>query len=86
MSQNYQWSLEAMYPSFDSEALKVDKAAYKTLVEEAQNRASAAYYEGKSFETIVETVLTADNHYGSLVTRLSAFANLTQSTEEQHVK
>lgn len=86
MSQNYQWSLEAMYPSFDSEALKVDKAAYKTLVEEAQNRASAAYYEGKSFETIVETVLTADNHYGSLVTRLSAFANLTQSTEAKHVE
>lgn len=84
MSEKYQWSLEALYPSFESEALAADFQALQATIKHFERFSIPDTYTAESPETLLVQFIEEENAFAALYSKLSAFANLSQSTEAKN--
>lgn len=81
MSSKYQWSLKELYQSFQDPALEVDFQHLLSLIRDFSQLSNSDFYESKSSQEIIEYYIESENTLGALISKLSAFANLSQSTD-----
>ena len=81
MSSKYQWSLKELYQSFQDPALEADYQNFLSLIRDFSEFSNREFYDSKTSQTIIETYIERENTLGALISKLSAFANLSQSTD-----
>lgn len=84
MPTNYQWSLSAMYPSFNSAELTEDYEDFKHIIAEFQRFNLSETYQANSVKDVLTAFIQAENRFTAYYSKLSAFANLSQATEAKH--
>ena len=81
MTPAYQWSLDALYHSFEDPKLEADLEQLIQDIEVFSQLKDPAYYDQHAPQAIIEAYIASENNLGERITRLSAFAGLTQSTD-----
>lgn len=84
MTSSYQWSLDRLYPSFDSAALQTDYNRLLDLANNLHRFSNESYYEAHNAKEIICAFLRSENEFGTLYSKLSAYGNLTLSTTAIH--
>lgn len=84
MSEKYQWSLEALYPSFESDALAADFQALQATIKQFERFSKPDTYTAASKTTLLVQAIEEENAFAALYSKLSAFANLSQSTDAKN--
>lgn len=84
MSNQYQWSLDQLYLSFDDPKLEIDFQTYLQLICDFSKFANKEFYDTASPQVIIERYIDIENQLGALISKLSAFANLSQATDAKN--
>ncbi len=84
MSKSYQWSLDRLYASFEDPNLGKDYETILLQAEQFSHFGNAAFYNGTDPKLVIETYLHAENILGEGITKISAFAALSQSTDAKN--
>ena len=84
MSKSYQWSLDHLYTSFEDPNLKKDYETILLQAEQFSHFANDDFYKNTEPKLIIETYLNGENIIGEGITKISAFAALSQSTEAKN--
>lgn len=84
MNAAYQWSLDDLYLGFDDPKLAADLQQLIQDIDLFSHFKDTAYYGSHTPQSIIETYIEAENSLGERITRLSAFAGLTQSTDAKN--
>src|SRR6056297_872719 len=74
------WSLDSLYPGFDSKNFKEDRSKFEDKIEELEEWNFA---EGNKLENIEDFILTLKDYY-KLSMRLKAFSHLTVSVDAKN--
>lgn len=84
MNHDYQWSLDDLYLGFDDPKLQADYEQLLTLISQFQQFKEQSFYHSQTAQQVVESYIANENKLGQLISVISAFANLTQSTDAKN--
>jgi pepF/M3 family oligoendopeptidase len=81
MTNKMHWDLSPLYPGFDSPEFKKDQEDLKKFIEEQTNWAVAELENNVDSQKKIETILDSTEHIYSTLQKLSAYTQLSLSTD-----
>ncbi len=84
MNRVYQWSLDDLYLSFKDPKLQSDFEQLLQQISDFQRFKDQSFYKAQTTQHLIESYIETENRLGQLISKISAFANLTQSTDAKN--
>ena len=83
---NMRWSLNELYPSFDSEEFKSDFRKCDTMIKEINLFSESNLHSKNNAKEKIENYILLQNEFGDLFSRLYDYASLTLSVDTKNKK